>query len=227
MGNIIQNSLAPPQKLKDYYNQLDACGNYFIKNIIPTNKYLLTDDFIESPNKIYKLQLKNGNLILSDKDNSVKWETNTTAGIKFVVKSNGDCILYDSNENSIWKLSDYRPYWFTTIKPKLSEQYNKNPEHPDKNLENLSTTLVLNDSGLIIVYTSLFQMAWTGTDIIATIPNEDVYTLPPTQEELVKYTTIFYGIIGGLGLLVLILIIIIIVVASKKNKNRNRKKNKK
>jgi hypothetical protein len=230
MGNL------PPQRLSERNNQLDISGVYHMLNVIGTNAYMLPGDFIESQNKTYRLELTNGNLQLVNKNGDIKWQTNTTNGNKFMVQTNCDCILYDTNNNSIWKLSEYAPYWYTNIKPKLIEEYNKNSSSTMSdnfkkinNLEYTLTSLVLNDSGLIIISTGM--IGGHGKDIIATIPNNDVYFKCPECQKCPECKSsacpacevcpqdnskIFYGIIGGMGCLILILIFIIIFIVNKK-----------
>ena len=71
MGNV------PSRRVSEFNRNLDSSGLYYIPNTIGPNNYLLQDDFIESPNKTYKFELKNGNVQLINKNNEIKWQTNT------------------------------------------------------------------------------------------------------------------------------------------------------
>ena len=86
----------------------------------------------------------------------------------------------------------------------------------------------------------MFGYSYRGLDIIAIIPNNDVYikcqecakcteckpcsavSCPACQICNKDNSTIFYGIIGGLGCFIIILIFVILFISMRKNKKKYR-----
>jgi hypothetical protein len=73
------------------------------RHLLNANFYLSPGDTMISKNKLYKAVLgTNGNLEISDFQNTILFSTKTTNGDRLLVKSNGSLILFDKNNKPVW-----------------------------------------------------------------------------------------------------------------------------
>jgi len=73
------------------------------RHVLNSNYYLSSGNMMVSKNKLYKAILgTNGNLQVSDFENTILFSTRTTNGDRLLVQVNGFIILYDKNNKPVW-----------------------------------------------------------------------------------------------------------------------------